>query len=853
MFLFFGTKKSVNAQIYENFNSSSSNTLSTWLGDTAKFMLVNGKLQSKSTLLNDKFYISTPSKYSKNTQWEFYINLQFKTSSTNYVDVFLYSDSARLVGQNSGYFIRIGGVDDEISFFLKQGPTSKKLIDGTNGISDFNNNIFKVKVVCDTNRFFSLWYDTTGTGNRYIDGGSVFNNEFSAANFSGFLIKQSSLGFFNKHFFDDLYVGPIVKDNLKPIVKAVEVKAKDTLRIIFSELLAKTSLDLKNFEINYSIGNPAIINVNSKDSSSLEIVLPNGLKEKIIYDLDIKNIQDKAGNIMKDTVIKIEWLEIVNPGLYELIITELMPDPEPTNKLPNAEYIEIYNASEKNLKLTNCTLMDNSSGGKFPECILQADSFLIVCAFGNESLFKQYGKVIGLKGFPSLNNSAEEIFLRNTNGKLIHRVLYDIESYGNALKAKGGWSIEMIDTKAPCTLLNLIASISTSGGTPGKTNSVNGNKNSSLSPFIKNVLIKNNNTFVIVFNQSIDSESAIKISNYHLKSNSINRILVNFETVEIFLSESLVEGETLEIALTNISDCSMKFLKDTTIQITLPGEPLPDDLIINEILFNPASGGNDFVEVYNKSQRVLSLKNLVFFNLNTNKEPDNYTVIDTSGMIIKPGGLLVFTSNPMWVIQNYKYSNSKAIIGLTSIPALDDREGHIGIMNLNGIVIDEIDYTEKMHFPLLTKFEGVSLERISYRVPSTEKTNFTSASASYGYATPGMVNSHSISEHTQTNWLNIVPDLFSPDEDGNADIVEISIVSENTEQQATILIFDANGKFIATIANNMPIGNKQSWFWNGMSDSNKRSEIGIYIVYAELFGLDNMKKINKKTLTLGGK
>ena len=71
-----------NAQFIENFDDGNFLSNPQWVGDTAKFKVITGKLQSNSSVLNDRFNLSTVSKSVENTQWEFFINLQFNTSST---------------------------------------------------------------------------------------------------------------------------------------------------------------------------------------------------------------------------------------------------------------------------------------------------------------------------------------------------------------------------------------------------------------------------------------------------------------------------------------------------------------------------------------------------------------------------------------------------------------------------------------------------------------------------------------------------------------------------------------------------------------------------------------------------
>lgn len=143
------------------------------------------------------------------------------------------------------------------------------------------------------------------------------------------------------------------------------------------------------------------------------------------------------------------------------------------------------------------------------------------------------------------------------------------------------------------------------------------------------------------------------------------------------------------------------------------------------------------------------------------------------------------------------------------------------------------------------------MERINATIATNERSNWTSAASSYSFATPGLINSHRLNLVKSEEWLTIEPNLFSPNQDGENDIVSLHISNEYLNAMATIKIFDSQGNFITNIANNIPIGTNQTWFWDGTFNENKKAPIGIYIVYAEIFGLDDKKLIKKKTVIIG--
>jgi len=848
----FGSVFLAKAQIFDKFEDDLTSN-PPWKGDVAKFKINAGMLQSQSAIANDRFYISTPSKTIKNTQWEFFLSFQFRTSSLNYIDIFLCSDSASLLGQNSGYFIRVGGADDEISFYKKSANLITKLIDGKNGVTDNISNSFRIKMVCDSAHKFSLFLDSGNLGNGYLLSGEVVNSVIKSSSFAGILVKQSVSSFFNKHFFDDFYIGKIISDTIKPKIIEAVIHNDRNIRLIFSEPLNPEASDLKNFEITDGIRFSDSVFFLDKDSTQLNVRFSKVIPVNQTHTLLIKGCKDKFGNAMRDTFISlIRWSASI-PLPSELIINEFLSDPDPPIALPKVEFVELLNVSKNVIQLQNCSFGDPSTLAFLPEFVLEPDSFVLLCSFENQAYLEQYGKVIGLKDFPSLNNSGDELILRNSKGTLLHRVVYSLNQYSNSLKSAGGWSFEIIDKFSACHRYNFTFSENSDGGTPGKSNSLHLIPPNISKPFIKNIRFKTSTKIELEFSKNLDSTLVVNASNYKITGNSIKSVVCVFEKLQIEFGNAWVIGEIMQIELSQIKDCLGNYMSDTLVSIGLPAEASSGDILINEILFNPPTGGADFVEIYNQSRKVLSLNNLAFFNRDQEGKMDEMSLIDTINSILMPNEIIVFSTKIDWLPKYYKSSEPKFIKHIGKLPAMDDKSGQIGLCNASGLIIDEIPYSESMHLPLLTDFEGVSIERIDNSISGFEATNFTSAAASYGFATPGLSNSHRVGTQLTEDWLEIEPDLVSPDQDGFSDLAAIRLNTSRQGCQATIIIFDLRGHVIKTIVNNIPVGNSQTWFWNGTDELNRKANIGIYIVYAELFGLDGKRQVKKKTITVGGR
>ena len=160
------------------------------------------QLQSNNTVANSNYFLSTPNTLATTAQWEMYIQITFNPSSANYIDVYLTSSASDLTNTNTGYFVRIGNTDDEISLYRKDaGGAITKIIDGTDGILNTSNNVMKIKVTRDANNQWILSRDLSGTGNSYTQVKDLLPMLLIRLPLFWILYKAKYSQFFSKTFF----------------------------------------------------------------------------------------------------------------------------------------------------------------------------------------------------------------------------------------------------------------------------------------------------------------------------------------------------------------------------------------------------------------------------------------------------------------------------------------------------------------------------------------------------------------------------------------------------------------------------------------------------------------------------
>ncbi|HBQ58873.1 MAG TPA: hypothetical protein DD671_04420, partial [Balneolaceae bacterium] len=114
----------------ENFEDGDFTANPVWTGDTGEFIILddsgNNLLQLNDTdASNSSTQLRTASAAAYGG-WEFYLQMDFNPSSSNYADVYLISDQEDLLDDHNGYFVRIGGTADEVSLFRQDGAAATK-------------------------------------------------------------------------------------------------------------------------------------------------------------------------------------------------------------------------------------------------------------------------------------------------------------------------------------------------------------------------------------------------------------------------------------------------------------------------------------------------------------------------------------------------------------------------------------------------------------------------------------------------------------------------------------------------------------------------------------------------------
>lgn len=847
------------AQLTDSFSDSNFTANPVWQGDTAYWKINDSlQLQSNHQQTNSTFYLSVPNTMSMNTEWSARLIMDFNPSSSNYIDFFLTASTTNLNSStNNGYFIRAGGASDDLSLYRKSGDSIIRIIDGINGAFNSSFNDFRFRVTCDSAHRWRLWRLTTN-GNVFFEGQAT-DAVVSGSSFSGLLVKQSTASFFGKHYADDISIGTLQPDVTAPDILQVVVTGSNRLSVLFNEpVLASSATEAQKYLAGNGISQPTYVLADSLNQSLFHLVFPDTFPYRMNIQLKVQFIEDLNGNISNDLfTVFLRY----RPLPFDIVISEIFADPSPPVALPEAEWVELTNTTGFDICLKNWRIAAGQSvSSGFTDYLFPAGSRLIIFSPASQQALATLGTGLSVTGFPALPNNGAALVLQAADSTIVHAVDYNIDWYKQAFKKEGGWSLEMIDVNNPCSgSSNWAASTDQQGGTPSSPNSISRQNSDSTAPQLLRAYVTDSVHLVLQFDESVDRFSALNPMAYHIDQGIGNPLLVTaippfYTDIILKLPTPLQKGIIYQVDATSVKDCSGNTIGSKhTVKVGIPERADTADVVINEILFNPKPGQEDFIELYNKSNKLLDLQDLYLAKKDDAGQIDDITACSNSPYLFFPEDFLIFTVNKQSLTSSYILKNLQAVVELASMPSMSDDAGDLLLIDGQGREMDALSYSDDWHHPLIDDAEGIALERISYQSATQDKNNWQSAAKDVGYGTPTYKNSQSNQIENVSGLITVTPEIISPDQDGRDDFAMIGYQFETDGNVMSMLIFDAAGRLVRQLQKNALCGRVGFFKWDGLADQAAPLPPGLYILYTEVFNVNGKTKRYKNSIVLAKK
>ena len=637
-------------------------------------------------------------------------------------------------------------------------------------------------------------------------------------------------------------------------VAAVAAVHPSRADVYFNHLPSAGLLQPAAFHVDRGMGIPDSVSVTGPAACSL--YFSDTFSPHTVYELTVSPALENCAQQPISGNLSIPFMHHT-PGQNDVVISEIMADESPSQGLPLYEYVELYNRTSYPVPLGDWRFSAGNTGISLPVYILEPGGYVTLTRPGGQPLFP--GAVLGIPSFPALANAGAVLALQNAEGRQVHAVSYSDTWYTEPFKRQGGWSLEMVDTDNPCGGKdNWAASVHPDGGTPGSANSVKAARPDRQPPFPVRVGIPAPDSLLLYFSEPLSFEgiSAQQLSITDGIGHPVSAVLErpHLHTVSFGLAAPVQPGIVYGMQWNDgITDCAANPLEVVLpLYFSLPEFPAVGDVVLNEVLFDEKKGGKDYIELYNRSEKALDLREIYLCNYDSaTQQLPSVKVVAARSALLMPGQYLALSTDKTVVWSHYIAEDPTAFWDIPSMPSMNNGGGSVAVSDNNLRVLDAFTFTDKFHFSLLSNKDGVALERINPEAPTQSVHNWTSAAASAGYGTPCYKNSQAGAPVDMDGILTLSPEVFSPDQDGFDDLLFIRYTFPEPGNVIHIRIYDEAGRLVKKLVDGEYAGITGEYTWDGGTDNGMRPKVGIYLVFAEWFNAQGHKGRAKKAVVLG--
>lgn len=657
-------------------------------------------------------------------------------------------------------------------------------------------------------------------------------------------------------------------DKVPPQILNMSYFSADSLYVLFDERVDSTlSSNPGAYSISPSI---SIAEITEYTGNSLILLLETPLQDGITYTVTVKDQQDIFGNVLESASVDLVYVLISPATEHKVIINEILYRRATAN---SEEFVELFNRTSQNFDLSGWTFSDATSSATIPDGtrILSGEYLIFTDSKPSESEKNdQPGKSsnnftsIYLSGFPSLNDDADAVVIKNKENLVIDSLFYH-ETWGGD---QPGRSLERKDPESASNdASNWATNISDSGHSAGTQSSVF--QTDVTAPEIIFAKLQASGKIFVAFSEFVKLEHTEVLVN-----DEPIAIIQHDETagnIAILGGEIFPAGEPLEVSFSFVTDFRGNANESLSIEVSQP--LAPGNVVINEILYDPLADSDDnlpdqteYIELYNRSEYAISLEGFFLHD-----EPDENHEIRSiapvssqfkwvpSGeyaLVYAEGEATIFAESQLAEYFEMENEDDQFYIRIDrSSLSLASSDDAIYLSDSTGTTIDSVFFDESWQNPNLFDTDGVALERIDPDGPGNDESNWSSSTRVNG-GTPGEQNSifQQAGASPEETGITFTPNPFSPDDDGFDDNLFINYKLDEPDYLLRVRIFDRYGREVRKLTDGKQAGFEGSLIWDGLTDSKQKNRVGIYIVLFEAYNSANGKnKTFKETVVLARK
>jgi hypothetical protein len=355
----------------------------------------------------------------------------------------------------------------------------------------------------------------------------------------------------------------------------------------------------------------------------------------------------------------------------------------------------------------------------------------------------------------------------------------------------------------------------------------------SLEAVMRNVGSQTATNYSVHFFRDVNLDSRAEASEEFAVISGTNLSAIDSTLIKT-TSTALIAGDNRFYAVTSWTSDTNPWNDTAFVDVIVGAEA--HAIVVNEIMFDPMLGQNEWVEFYHRGQDPIDIARWRISDRPISSGSNSF-VITSASALIQPRDFVVIAADSS-IFSQFPYlekSNPSIhifVLNRTSGLGLNNDGDDIILHDALGKTIDSVSYSSSWHHPDVTVTKGRSLERINPDLSSNDQRNWSTSPSSRG-GTPGLPNGIYTTSLPASASLSVSPNPFSPDGDGLEDFCIVRYNLPLSTSVIRISIFDLKGRMIRRLANTELSGPQGDIVWDGLDDAKQQVRIGIYVVFIE--------------------
>ena len=423
-----------------------------------------------------------------------------------------------------------------------------------------------------------------------------------------------------------------------------------------------------------------------------------------------------------DTVLRVMWADSNAVNFREITITELFVDATPSVGLPEVEWMEVFNRTDRIMNLNGWGLVSESStvepgivrtilprndwNGYLPP---YARCLLCAAPFATTDSVPEVGYVAEVEGWSGLSDNGMTLSLLRPDGTLIDGLTYERSWWnGESLAAR---SVSKLSPEGCGLASNWEPTSLPLGATPWEKGELEASAPQIATPLSISSHLVHPQKVAFLIQPDLDPLSELKCQFIHEENEEEAYWESPYWVVD--LESPLPEGKPIDIIVEDAQLCTNGVNTHGAAMDWIPALPPGwGDIVISEFLTNPSpeSPWDEWVEIANVSNRTLDLEGLQLGEAKLKV-----------GQYLNVDSVLVLEPNCM-----------------DSWSALAANSGQIKLsirtnqLSEETSMIDLVEYSRCWHDDREKAEGGFSLERVNYSLPANSPNNWISGTGVLG-------------------------------------------------------------------------------------------------------------------------